>query len=232
MCGRFTKHLTHEERALLDDLDWSEIKLVFQGFDALVQKNPRYNIAPMQHASILRVLDGTPEIVSARWSLLPSWSKEPRLKFATFNARAETAAEKPVFRSAFSKRRCVIPMDGFYEWTGPKGDRTPHHIFRNDGDELYLAGLWELWEHDDHEPILSFTVLTCPPNEFMAGIHNRMPVILEPKEIAAWIDPDNKNKAALKALLDPCPNGTLSAHMVSRHVSNSRNEGPECLGQP
>ncbi len=229
MCGRFTKHLTHEERALLDDLDWSEIKLVFKGFDAFVKKNPRYNIAPMQQASMLRLRNGAPEIVSARWSLLPSWAKEPKLKFSTFNARSETAAEKPVFRSAFKRRRCVIPIDGFYEWTGPKGDRTPHHIFRTDGDELYMAGLWELWEHDDHEPILSFTVLTCPANTFMANLHKRMPVILEPHEIQSWLDPDNTNKEALKAFLDPCPERTLSAHMVSRYVSNSRNEGSKCL---
>ena len=134
-----------------------------------------------------------------RWGLVPFWANDPRIGRRTINARAETVAEKPSFRAAFRARRCLVPADGFYEWTGPRGKRQPLNIHRADGQPLALAGLWE--SHDEFGP--TFTIITTAPNAYMSAIHNRMPVVLEPGDWDAWLAADDEDPAWRAALLRP-----------------------------
>ena len=142
---------------------------------------PNFNVAPTQQAPV--VVDEPRRFEVMRWGLIPFWSKDPRIGRRTINARAETVAEKPSFRAAFRTRRCLVPADGFYEWTGPRGKRQPLNIHRADGQPLALAGLWE--SHDEFGP--TFTIITTAPNAYMSTIHNRMPVVLEPGDWDAWL---------------------------------------------
>ena len=169
-----------------------------------------------------------------RWGLVPSWAKDPSIANRLFNARAETVAEKPSFRSAFAKRPCVIPVDGFYEWDHRDGrQKQPHYFTRVDGQPLLFAGLYERW-HDPQEPkdapaLQTCTVITTEPSDDMEGLHNRMPVILSPSDIETWlnvyeVDPDERAQ-----LLRPAPTGTLSHYGVDKAVGSVKNDGPELI---
>ena len=153
-----------------------------------------------------------------RWGLLPFWVKDPAMGSRMINARGETVASKPSFRAAFKRRRCLIPADGFYEWTGPRGKRQPHHIRRVDGELLAFAGLWE--SHDEFGPSC-----TIEANEFMARLHDRMPVILEPEVWDACLA-DDAAPDDLQALIRPAADGVLASYPVSKAVGNTRNNGP------
>ena len=190
----------------------------------------RWNVGPQQtlfaatEESASRVLDGF------RWGLLPSWAKDPSVSNRLFNARAETVAEKPSFRSAFAKRPCLIPVDGFYEWDQREGRlRQPHFFTRRDGEPLVFAGLFESWSHPDTGvDVRTCTVITTEPNENMDGLHDRMPVILEPHEFDAWLD-TSASPALRLSLLDAAPLGTLSHYGVDKAVGNVRHEGPALI---
>ncbi|MCE4227002.1 SOS response-associated peptidase [Methylobacterium sp. C25] len=150
----------------------------------------RYNIAPTTTVAAVRQGEQGREIVPMRWGLVPVWWKKPLKSVpATFNARAETVAEKPMFRDAFKKRRCIIPASGFYEWTGEKGDKRPHlFTASDDAPVLAIAGLWDRWRDPEGEEMLSCTMVVTEPSDWMGPYHDRMPVILDGKQIDAWLD--------------------------------------------
>jgi putative SOS response-associated peptidase YedK len=188
MCGRFTQHYT-----------WAEVRAFLGVFgDVGTPRNlrPRYNIAPTTFIDVVaaRVRQGRivgREIVPMRWGLIPDWWKKPRKDVpATFNARAETVAEKPMFRGAFKYRRCIIPASGFYEWTGSKGARQPHFFTAADGSPvLAFAGLWDRWiDPANFDEVISVTIIVSGASALMAPYHDRMPVLLEAKDFDAWID--------------------------------------------
>ncbi|MGI9384466.1 MAG: SOS response-associated peptidase [Methyloligellaceae bacterium] len=188
---------------------------------------PRYNIAPTQPIPIVR-LDprGQREFVLVRWGLIPSWVKDPK-DFATLiNARAETAAEKPSFRNAMKRRRCLIPADGFYEWTGARGRKRPFYIHPEDGRVLAFAGLWEHWQGPDGSELESATILTTEANAVVAPLHARMPVILPEDAFDAWLDAGRVPPSELAEFLEPAPDALLAAIEVDPKLNNSRVDEP------
>ena len=156
-----------------------------------------------------------------RWGLIPSWTKDPKQAPLNNNARAETVADKPSFRSAYKSRRCIIPVTGFYEWKTEGKAKQPYYFHRPDGQDLAFAGLWETW-HD----IESCTIITCDANEVMAPVHHRMPVILGDNDFAVWLDPAATD---VSGLLAPCPPHELACYSVDPYVNNVRNQGPHCI---
>ncbi len=213
MCGRYT--LYHDEEDLSGLLGVSAFPLV-----------PRYNVAPTQVVPWVRQRpDGAREVMTGRWGLVPGWVKEPADFRATlFNARAETAAEKPSFRDALRRARCVVPVSGFYEWRREGQRKQPYHVVRADGAALLLAGLYAERAGPSGGP--SATVLTCPPNERMAELHDRMPVVLDPDHLARWLDPALQRPDDVSDLLGPCPSDWLCAYPVDPRVGNARIDDP------
>lgn len=194
---------------------------------------PRYNIAPTQPVGIVRPgAVGEREFVLVRWGLIPGWVKDPGDFTTLINARSETAHEKPSFRSAMKYRRCLVPADGFYEWTGPKGEKQPHLVAANSGEPLAFAGLWEDWLGPDGSEMTSMAILTCPPNATVAPLHDRMPVILEPSAFDAWLDINDTPAAEVANLLRPASDTLLTTRPVSRTLNNARNEGPAVQAPP
>ena len=192
---------------------------------------PSYNVAPQSFQPVVR-LDrdsGEREISLLRWGLVPSWAKEAKIGYSTINARAEEAASKPAFREALTKRRCLVPADAFFEWqrSDPKTKR-PFAIGLKSGEPYAFAGLWESWRPKEGEPLETFTILTTGPNEIMEPIHNRMPVILEPKDYARWLDPGDPPRPPVD-LLRPYPAERMCAWPVSDRVGNVRNNDPGLL---
>jgi len=205
----------------------------------------RYNIAPTQPVLTVRDggADGSPaapgragqrEAVLARWGLVPGWADDVSIGARMINARSETVAEKPGFRGAVRYRRCLVPADGYYEWRKPgpdkpRGRKQPVLIERMDGGLFAFAGLWEHWQDPAGNELLSTTVLTCEPNEMLADIHDRMPVILEPRDYGRWLDRRTEDPARVADLLRPCPAEQLRITEVSPYVGNVRHEGPRCV---
>jgi putative SOS response-associated peptidase YedK len=165
------------------------------------------------------------------WGLIPSWAKDTKLGAKLINARAETVAEKPAFRSAFRQRRCLVLADGFYEWQQQenKKQKQPYYIRFHDGCPFAFAGLWEHWENADGETLESCTLLTTEPNELMRPIHNRMPVILDPKDYDLWLDVEVKKPELLKPLLHPYAAETMMAYPVSKAVNKATNDTIQCI---
>jgi putative SOS response-associated peptidase YedK len=216
MCGRFT--LSTSPRKLKELLPLFEVP----------ELQPRYNIAPTQAVAAARVTPERREVVLLRWGLIPSWADDPKIGNKLINARAETAAQKPSFRSAFRKRRCLVLADGFYEWKKTDGKKQPYHIRLHTGDPFAIAGLWEHWEQDGNV-IESCTVLTTDANDLMRDLHDRMPVILQPDDFERWLDPGNQTGQGLQELLRPYPPGLLEAQPVDPRVNNPRNEDAGCI---
>ena len=224
MCGRYTILFTWEEIWRLSTPFWQPLPPL----------SPRYNVAPKSGVPIIRPFEADdgpkPGGSMARWWLIPRWSRTPDSPFTTFNARSEDAHTKRSFKASFRDRRCVVPASGFYEWklvddAGPKPVKQPMYITRADGGPLFFAGLWDLWGDKSMEQIESCTVLTTAPNAEMTPVHDRMPCVLEPEEIEAWIDPDLDVEGA-RAMLAPAADGVLTMHPVGRAVGNVRNDGP------
>lgn len=193
---------------------------------------PRYNIAPTQPVLMAAQTGETaPQIRLVRWGLIPSWVKDPR-EFATLiNARSETAAEKPSFRAAMRHRRCLVPADGFYEWTGRPGSKQPHLIRVKSGKLFAFAGIYENWLGADGSEIETMAILTTAANSEMAAVHDRMPVILDKKDYERWLDCRSGKADFILDLLKPAADGTLDIVKVSPRLNNPRNEGPD-LQQP
>jgi len=219
MCGRFQQQRPS-----------SELAKIFDAEDLTGAPEPRFNIAPTGEASVVVQREDRRAIVRYRWGLVPPWADDPKIASRTFNARAETVTTSPMFRDAFRKRRCLVPVDGFYEWHRAGKDRTPLTIFDPDGRPLALAGLWTgRQDPETGEWKRTFTVITTRPNEFMARIHDRMPVVVDPANWALWLDPAPGDPGELLALFEPNEDLALDAYAVSPLVNNVRNDGPDLL---
>lgn len=190
---------------------------------------PNYNVAPTQTAPIVRYQHETDEreLVLVHWGLVPFWAKDQSIGNRLINARGETVAEKPAFRMAFRKRRCLVPANGFYEWRKSDAGKQPMLIRMKDESPFALAGLWESWINPDDEiEMHSCTIITTKANDFMTPIHNRMPVILDPNDYIRWLEPNNGRG---ETLLQPCPDEWLEAYPVSTCVNNSRHNDLKCI---
>ena len=219
MCGRFT--LT---------VDPADLQEAFPEFSFPAKGIPRYNIAPSQPILALPN-DGTKQADFFVWGLIPSWAKDPSIGNRLINARAETLAEKPSFRSAYKYHRCLIFADGFFEWQARPGlkSKAPHFIRLKSGEPFAFAGLWEHWQPADGSEIRSATIITTEPNELMASIHSRMPVILPPDTYSQWLDSAPQSPNRLQNLLVPYPAGEMEAYPVSTLVNSPGNDRPECI---
>lgn len=191
---------------------------------------PRYNIAPTQPVLIVR-LDETRrrELALVRWGLIPGWAKDPARLSLMINARAEGATEKASFRGAMRHRRCLVPANGFYEWTGRAGARQPHLIQRPDSELIAFAGLWESWLGADGSEIDTMAILTVPANTTLTPLHDRMPAILLPEHFDAWLDTRGLNAEMAAEMLRPAPDALLEHVTVDPRLNNARNEGPELI---
>ncbi len=189
---------------------------------------PRYNIAPTQDVAAVWHPEqaNSPELVMLQWGLIPSWAKDPAIGSRMINARSETIAQKPSFRTAFVRRRCLVLADGYYEWKKEAGGKQPYLVHMHDDQPFGFAGLWEFWEGG---PTYSCTVITAEANEATSNLHHRMPVILDPTNIPTWLDPSNEDKSALQELLKPYEGDNLVIDKVSKHVNNARHEDPQCV---
>ena len=221
MCGRFATTTPPEKLA------------AYFGAEAPAEADiePDYNVAPTRDVATVRIRDEDRVLDRLRWGLVPRWAKDLRIGNKMINARSETVATKNAYRSAFKKRRCIVPADGFYEWKR-LDDKTkqPMYISRRDGDPLAFAGLYERWfDAEGERELHTCTILTCTPNEMMAEIHNRMPVLLAPAAWDEWLDPTFDDTDHLQTLLVPAPDALLVAHGVSTEVNNVRNNGPHLL---
>jgi len=223
VCGRYT--LTVPLSNLLDAFEVPPPEFEYR---------PRYNIAPTQDVPVVATDDRGRRMGLLRWGLIPSWSKDSGVGSRMINARSETAAEKPSFRSAFRRRRCLVPADGFYEWErhgdheGKKGARAPHWIHFSSREPFAFAGLWERWDAPEGPPLFTFTILTTDAAPEVAHIHPRMPVILLPQDRDVWLDPGTE-VPKLKTLLRPLPGHLLRTRPVSTRVNSPRHDDPECL---
>lgn len=214
MCGRFAFYSPAEAAAALFGVETDQ------------HLEPRYNVAPTQDlAAIRESREGGLELAALHWGLVPFWAKDPSIGNRMINARAETVAEKPSFRNAFRKRRCLILADGFYEWRKEGDGKTPYFISLDSGEPMAFAGLWEDWtDKQTGESLHSGTIVTTAANDFMADLHKRMPVVLIPETAQRWFDDAG---ALLDGYAEACPR--LRAWPVSRRVNNPRNEGEELI---
>lgn len=189
---------------------------------------PRYNIAPTQDAWIVCASgNDTPRLKQARWGLIPFWASDEKIGNSLINARAETVATKPAFRRAYEKRRCLVLADGFYEWKKQPGGKQPIYIRLKEGAPFAFGGLWERWHTADRE-VESFCIITVPPNELCATVHDRMPLILGERSFAQWLDA-KASGPAVNSLLRPYASGQMECFPVAKHVNNVRNESEACV---
>jgi len=219
VCGRY--NLITDAEALVDFFEIDQVLFEASGL------GPRYNIAPGQNVPIIRNAGHCNELLLARWGLVPHWSREPGTKYSTINARAETVAEKPSYRDAFKRKRCLISANGFYEWRRDGDKKTPHHIHAPDNSLLAFAGLWDHWEKQG-EGFDSCSIIVTAASRAMQPIHERMPVILNPAQYSTWLNPAHYNRAQLESMLVPYA-GSLEIDQISRFVNSPENDGPGCV---
>jgi putative SOS response-associated peptidase YedK len=219
MCGRFVGF-----RSL------DELKGFFPIDKAACEAIANYNVTPSQEILAIAKYEGENWLVKFHWGLVPFWAKDISIGNKMINARSESIAEKPSFRSAFKKRRCLIPADGFYEWKGEKGRKQPMFITLPDQKPFAFAGLWETWNKDDQDSIYkSCTIITTQASESIRDIHHRMPVILKPPAYESWLDPGNQNVVELGKILKNDIITELVSYPVSKHVNSTRNNDPSCI---
>lgn len=235
MCGRYT--LTDPGEELLRQFGLPELPPGYR---------PRYNIAPTQPVTAIIAVEGERRIGMLRWGLVPSWAKDPSIGNRMINARAETVAEKPAFRAALRRRRCLIPADGFYEWQRRDGRKQPVRFVASDGGVFAFAGLWERWRpptsmqseaqvdessgDEAREPVLfTCTLITTSANDFVRPVHDRMPVILPPEAYDPWLDPSLHDPQAVLPLLRAAPEDALRVYDVSTLVNAPANDVPTCI---
>ena len=226
MCGRFTLISVGEiEQRFLPT--GSGMEIIRERF---ADSGPeRYNIAPTQDVIAITSDGETNTAQFMRWGLVPSWAKDISIGSRMINARSETLAERPSFRSAFRRRRCLVVADSFYEWKRDGRSRIPMRIGLESGELFGFAGLWERWTDPGGRRILSCTIVTTEANEFLAPVHDRMPVILSRDAEPMWLDPDVQDTEALYELLTPYPSDLMSAYEVSTVVNSAANDVPECI---
>jgi putative SOS response-associated peptidase YedK len=217
MCGRYT--LTSSPEAL---------RALFR-YEEQPNFPPRYNVAPTQPIAIVRLVEGKRQFALARWGLLPSWVKDPKTFTLLINARGETAAEKPAFRAAMKRRRCLIPADGFYEWQAAGDRKRPFYVRAKSGAPLAFAGLWETWEGPNGEELETGTIVTTRANRMLSPIHERMPVIVPPEAFDLWLDGATVDATTAAALIQPAPEDLLEAYEISTAVNRTANDNPKLL---
>jgi putative SOS response-associated peptidase YedK len=219
MCGRFALYT-----------DPIALAKQFQA-ENLLDLQPSYNVAPSQTIPIIRNEQGHRLFALAKWGLIPSWAKDIKIGYNTINARAETVSEKPAFRSAFQRRRCLIPADGYFEWQEITGSKTkqPWYISLKNQEPMALAGLWEHWQGSDGSEIESCAIIVTSGNDLMQPIHDRMPVILPPGTWETWLDTANTNKQGLQTLLTQYPADDMTAWAVSTAVNSPRHNDLKCV---
>jgi putative SOS response-associated peptidase YedK len=219
MCGRFA-----QQRPT------SDLAEIFGADDLADDPGGRYNVAPTDDAAVVARRGDRKAIVRYRWGLIPHWAESARAGSRMFNARAESAATSPAFRASFRRRRCLVPVDGFYEWRREGKARQPFRVVARDGRPLALAGLWAGWKDPATESVQrTFTILTTGPNELMAPIHDRMPVVIPAAAWDRWLDPELADVGELQGLLVPAPDAAIELYPVSPLVNNVRNDGPELI---
>lgn len=215
MCGRFV---------LTADLD--AIQTAFDLTDVPDNLPPRFNIAPSQPIAV--ITNEQPQALTFhRWGLVPSWAKDPKIGYKMINARAETVHEKPAFRAAFRRRRCLVPADGFFEWHKLDGGKQPMFIHLADRALFAFAGLWEVWQSPEGDTLHTCTLITTEPNDLMATIHDRMPVIVSPSAYADWLHAEDPE--TVRALLKPYPADVMRAYPVSTFVNSPAHDTPETI---
>ena len=224
MCGRYT--LRRSVKDIVQRFFVTEVAT--DSFGDVGSEIARYNIAPSQPIAV--ITENSPRVLEMmRWGLVPSWASDPSIGNRLLNARAETLAEKPSFRSALTRRRCIIPADGFYEWKTVGKKKQPYRIHRNDDALFAFAGLWEEWTSPDGSPLRTCTIVTVEANELMTDIHGRMPAILRAEDEARWLDRSEKSVPNLLSLLVPYPDDDIEAYTVSTLVNSAANEDPACV---
>ncbi|MBU1276427.1 MAG: SOS response-associated peptidase [Proteobacteria bacterium] len=217
MCGRFTQSKSLGEY---------QERFGFSGEP--VAFRPRFNLAPGQEALAVLAGEGGRQGEMLRWGLAPSWAQDERVGYKMINARAETVADKPAFRGPFRRSRCLVPVDGFFEWAPAPGGKQPFFLARQDREPFALAGLWDQWTGPKGEKLRSFTIVTTSANSLVEPIHPRMPVMLQPQDEGRWLDM-GASPEQLAGLLRPYPAQDMEAHAVSRRVNSPVNEGPELI---
>lgn len=221
MCGRFALYADYG--ALLERFGIEEATLAQASYEE------NYNVAPSRQI-VAVINDGERNrLGTLRWGLIPPWAKDEKIGYKMINARAETAAEKPSFRHAFKKKRCLIPANAFYEWKKGQDGKTPMLIHMADGELFAFAGLWESWKSPEGEMVHSCTILTTQPNALMAEIHDRMPVILAKEAEKDWLDPNIQDPEILQKLIKPYEAAGLEAYEVSSAVNSPKNNGQELI---
>ena len=217
MCGRFS--LT---------ADLGELARRFEFDSNLLDPEPNYNVAPTQN--VLTVIGGENRRGGfMRWGLIPHWAKTASIGSRMINARAETVAQKPAFRDAFRRRRCLVLADGFYEWQRAGSVRRPMRIVMESGEPFAFAGLWSVWRDSEGNRIPSCTIITTEANDLLRPVHNRMPVILPREMEEFWLDPDVHDTAALGDALTSYPSELMQTYQVSTLVNSARNNGPQVV---
>jgi len=214
VCGRFAYFVPREQLTQ------------HYGLVSAAPQPERYNITPSQDILAIREAQtGEREAAALKWGLVPHWAKDPTIGNRMINARGETVAEKPAFRQAFKRRRCIIPASGFYEWGPSSAGKWPYYISPTNAEPLSFAGLWERWHGGDGEPLESCTIITIAASASLARVHQRMPVCLAQSSYAAWLDPDAPSDVCLQ-LLAPLPDAELELRPVGKAVNNPRNDLP------
>ena len=222
MCGRYT--ITSPNQAAIELGE-------FLALGPSPELAPRFNVAPTQRAPVV-ANRAAPAIESFRWGLVPRWADDLAIGTKMINARGETLADKPAYRDAYARRRCLVLSDGFFEWRGPAGRRTPMWIRRGGGGLMVFAGLWDTWRGPDGAAFDSFTIVTTAAGPRIAALHDRMPVVLEPADWARWLHPEPLPPEALGDLLRPAEPADLAIAAVSSTVNSVANEGPACVAPP
>lgn len=217
MCGRFT--IT---------MDPADMQQAFNLGELAGEWKPRYNVAPTQMVPVVKEPTKR-DVEMMHWGLIPFWARDKSIGERMINARAETLQEKPAFRQAFKQRRCLILADGFFEWQrkDTKSPKVPMYFQLKDGKPFTFAGLWETWRENPDTELLSCTIITCPPNELVGQIHNRMPVILDKEQCWQWLT--EQSPQDLLKMLMPYPADKMQAHAVGRQVNNPREDSPDVI---
>ncbi len=223
MCGRFS--LKSTIKAIEDEFSIDSCEIII---------TPRYNIAPSQNVAVVISENGKNTLKEFRWGLIPSWAKDINIGYRMINARSETINQKISYKNALKNRRCLIIADGFYEWKAVddpryKGNKIPYYFYLNGQKPFAFAGLWDTWKSHENQIINSCTMITTSPNQVVAEIHNRMPVILQKNIIPAWLDTDIHNENKLSEWLKPYPPEEFKCHDVSKYVNSPVNDSPKCI---
>lgn len=217
MCGRFVRK--SDARTIAREFDVEEVS---------TDLAPSYNIAPSQPVAVV-MTDGMKRLVSMKWGLIPAWSNDPIIGNRLINARAETLVEKPSFREAFMRQRCLVIADGFYEWQKRGRTKQPYFIHLKGERPFGFAGLYDIWTSPEGELITTCTIITTEPNEMVKALHDRMPVILSKEFEDRWLDPYNPDQASLIQMLNPYSASEMEMHTVSPTVNSTANDSPECM---